>query len=98
MMDWLQFLDMVLLPIGLALVGYFYKTSYDLRKEMAAVEISTRQEMHALNEDVNSWKLSVVQNYATKLEMEKMEARIMVALERLDAKLDRVLGRFGHAD
>lgn len=82
-MDWIQFLDVILLPIGLALVGYFYKTSADLRKQMSDI-----------TDDMNKWKLSVVQTYATKHEVEKMETRIMGALERLDVKLERVLDRF----
>lgn len=80
-MDLVQILDVILLPIGLAVVAYFYQTANVLRKDLATTL-----------EDLNMWKLSVVQTYATKGEVEKMEARIMSALERLDVKIERVLG------
>jgi predicted membrane protein len=83
-MDWIQLVQIILVPTGLALVGYFYKTSTDLRGEMKVI-----------GEDVNKWKLTVVEHYATKQELEKMESRIMGALDRLDVKLERVLNRFG---
>jgi hypothetical protein len=80
-MDLTQILDVILLPIGLAVVAYFYQTANALRNDLANTL-----------DDLNKWKLSVVQTYATKGEVEKMEARIIGALERLDVKIERVLG------
>jgi predicted membrane protein len=85
--DWFSIIQGVLIPVGGLLVSYFYKTSKDLRNEMSII-----------TNDINQWKLTVVQTYATKAELEKMEARIMGALDKLDVKLDKVLGRFGHGD
>lgn len=82
-MSWIQLLQIVVVPVGIAAIGLFFQKAAALRKEMQEI-----------TSDINRWKITIVETYATKTELEKMEVRIMAALDKFDAKLDRVLSRF----
>lgn len=87
-MDWLQFLDLIAIPLSALVVGFFYNRY-----------VKHENKMDELQKNVDEWKLMVVQTYATKQELEKMETRILSSLDRMEGKLERVLARYpGHAD
>lgn len=93
-------LSAILIPIALATVSYFWNYAQALKEDNKKLEASIQKEIADVRKTLNDWQLTIVSNYATKSEMEKMEMKIMTALERLETKIDRAFDRSGggHAD
>lgn len=94
----LNLLSAILIPIALAVVGYFYNYAQTLKADTKEQKAELRSDLEDVRRTLNDWQLTIVSTYATKSEMEKMEMKIMIALEKLDVKLDRVIDRGGHVD
>lgn len=83
----------VLIAIVVPLVAGIAKHGYDRAKanQMEAELNKNSQRLDELKSDHNQFRLEVAQRYATNETVQKIEERVVQALERLTERLDRVL-------
>jgi hypothetical protein len=86
-MDWIKFVELVGLPIaGTA----FYLLWNQLK--------SLKSDVHGLETELATWKLDFVRTYVTRSELEKIETKILGAIEKLDNRLERLFSKGGAND
>ncbi len=85
-MEWMQFLQIIAVPIGLAV---FYAMNEKAK--------GTQKEVDVLRDDLHNFKLSASQTYSTRVEMKEMEGRILNALDRVDLRVANVQDIFAKA-
>lgn len=99
-----QFLELVALPAFGGVCWLIWSIRGEIRQDMtrhreATDEELTRvlRELEALRQQTSQWQLEVVRGYATKSELERLESRIVGAIERLEAKFDKYLAATARA-
>ena len=95
MQDLLQFIEIIVVPI----IGYIFLHINKLEKRLndkigndsiASNKANDKlhEEMARVQSEMSAWQLEVVRNYATRAELEKLEQRIIGAIERLEKKIE----------
>lgn len=60
----------------------------DTRKSVEKEMARQASEVASCRTDLGAWQLEIVRSYATKAELDKLENRIVTAIERLELKMD----------
>lgn len=94
--EFISIITAILVPICLAAAAYFWDIARELKKNNEDLEAAIDKEIGEVRKTLGDWQLTIVSTYATKSEMEKMEMRIITALDRMDVKLDRALHIHSH--
>lgn len=84
-----EILQMVVFPALGIVVWYFREAVAKLEKQIEALEDTL---VHQKN-NISQWQLQIVQNYVTKNELERLEMRILSALDRLSEKVEKAMLR-----
>lgn len=88
-MDWLNFVQLVALPAFAFLFHKLTKVESAVEDKIAKHTEKTAEDIDTVRENVSNWQLVVVRDYATRAELERLENRIVGAIERLETKLDK---------
>lgn len=83
----LPIIQALIIPVIGGVIYYINTLNTAQNKELD--RMST--EMNAMRNNVNAWQLQIVQTYATKAELERIESKIIGAIEKLDNRLERAL-------
>lgn len=95
MQELLPFIEIIVAPI----IGYIFLHIHKLEKRLnekinndsvASSKANDKlyEEMARVQGEMSAWQLEVVRNYATRAELEKLEQRIIGAIERLEKKIE----------
>jgi hypothetical protein len=85
-MDWMNFVTIVAAPAGAILATYIYKID---EKTTAALSRKD-EEIESVRAQLGAWQLEVVRNYVTRSEIERLEARILAAIDKLSVSIEKL--------
>jgi len=95
MQDWVQFLELIAIPAFGLLFWYVQKVQDKSEKhgdkaidhaDKSAEKLN--EEMESVRTQLGAWQIEVMRTYATRAEVERLENRIVGAIERLEKKID----------
>lgn len=106
-MDWKDFIEVVAVPLYGAMMWLLWKTREDCLAKLKETQEDLDQfknraylrmdnahtEVADVRTQVSSWQLEIVRTYATKTDLEKLEARIDAGFNRIETKLDKLTQR-----
>jgi hypothetical protein len=82
-----ELVQTIIFPALGGVCWYFREQNAQLKEKVNALEANI---VHTKN-GINQWQIQVVQNYVTKAELERLEHRILSALDRLSDKVEKSL-------
>lgn len=106
-MDWKDFIQVVAVPLYTGTLWLVWRIREDCLGKLKEIEDDLDQfknrayqrldnahtEVADVRTQVSSWQLEIVRTYATKTDLEKLEARIDAGFNRLEVKLDKLSQR-----
>ena len=106
-MDWKDFIEIVAVPLYGGMMWLLWRTREDCLTKLKETQEDLDQfknrayarldnahsEVADVRTQVSSWQLEIVRTYATKTDLEKLEARIDAGFSRLEVKLDKLAQR-----
>jgi len=94
-MNWADFVSLIEAPafVGLILaLAWIYRDLCDqvrrLQVDIQAETMQLRQETEHLRKQHQHWLIDVIRDYVPKEDVARLEARILAAISRVEAKID----------
>lgn len=85
-MDWMNFVTIVAAPVAVVLATYIYKIDEKTTAALARKD----EEIESVRAQLGAWQLEVVRNYVTRSEIERLEARILAAIDKLSISIEKL--------
>ena len=85
-MDWMNFVTVVAAPVAVILATYIYKIDEKTTAALARKD----QEIQSVRAQLGAWQLEVVRNYVTRSQIERLEARILAAIEKVSLAIQKI--------
>lgn len=106
-MDWKDFIEIVAVPLYGGVMWLLWRTRDDCLAKLKETQEdldqfknrayqrldSAHAEVADVRTQVSSWQLEIVRTYATKTDLEKLEARIDAGFNRIESKIDKLVQR-----